>query len=270
MSVPLSVYMLTFNNADTVEVALKSVAFADEIVVVDSGSTDGTLEILKRYTDRVYHQDWLGFRDQYQKAADYCQHDWALFIDADEEVGPALQSEIRETLAANTALPEAEQVKGYEGPRRTFFLDRWVLHGAWASDREIRLYDRRAGSWKGGLHAKIHVDGSVVRLHHYYYHYTYRDISDQLATLDKYSSVAAEDMHEDGKRFAWLRLLTGPPFRFLRDYLLKGGFRDGFAGLVIAVNTMFYVFNKHAKLWERERLTAEKIAARQAEKPESQ
>ncbi len=268
MAVPISAYMLTCNNADTVETALQSVAFADEIVVVDSGSTDSTLEIVARYTDRILHHPWPGFCDQYQFAADQCTHDWAIFIDADEEIGAPLQAEIRATLDANAALPDDCQVRGYHAHRRTFYLGRWILHGGWLPDHEIRLYHRSHGKWKGDLHANIHIDGPTSELRHFYYHYTYRDIGDQLKTIDAYSATAANDMHAAGKRFRLARLLFSPPVRFLKDYLLKLGFLDGFPGLVIAVNTAFYVFNKHARLWERQHLDADEVARRQQEKPE--
>jgi glycosyltransferase involved in cell wall biosynthesis len=268
MTPPISAYMLTCNNADTVRTALASLGFVDEIVVVDSGSTDGTLEIVREYTDRIIERPWPGFREQYRFAGDQCTHDWALFIDADEEVSEPLAQEIVETLAANVARPEAEQVQGYHGHRRTFYLDRWILHGGWLPDYEVRLYRRSAGRWAGDLHAKIAVDGAVADFRHFYYHYTYRDIGDQLKTIDKYSATAAEDMERNGRAFSLLRLLFSPPARFVKDYFLKLGFLDGFPGLVVAVNTSFYVFTKHARLWERQRITPEVAARGRARRPE--
>lgn len=267
MAIPISAYMLTFNNARTVELALKSLSFADEIVVVDSGSSDGTLDIVRRYAAKVIERPWPGFREQYQFAANQCSHEWVFFLDADEEVDPLLAEEIRRTLEANAARPEAEQVRGYHGHRRTFYLDRWILHGGWIPDYELRLYHRRFGTWKGDLHAKIHVAERHGHFRHFIYHYTYQNISDQLHTIDNYSTTAAEDMERAGKRFSYLRLLGNPCVRFLKEYFLKGGCRDGFPGLVIAVNTAFYVFNKHAKLWERRHCTPEVIRRAQEQKP---
>ena len=250
----ISVYMLTFNNARTVERALQSVAaWADEIVVVDSFSTDATPEIARRHATTFLQRPWPGFREQYQFAADQCRNRWAMFIDADEEIPAPLQQELVEEWAANQARPGAAQTAAYEIHRRTFFLGRWIRHGGWIPDHEIRLYDRQRGGWKGGLHAKIHADGPVRHLRHVYYHYTYKDLGDQLKTIDRYSATDADDQVQAGKPFRLVKLLANPLWRLFRDYLLKQGFRDGMPGLLVAVNTAFYVFFKNARLWERQR-----------------
>jgi len=250
---PVSAYMLTCNNDATVERALESLHWVDEIVVVDSGSTDQTLEIVRRYTDKVQHHDWPGFRDQYQYASEQCTHDWVVFIDADEEISPQLAEEMQAELRRNAQRAAAERVHGYHGHRRTFFLGRWHLHGGWARDHEIRLYDRRHGSWEGGLHANIKIRGREAELEHFCYHYTYDSISDQIRTMDKYSTTVAGDLQEEGKRVGLCKMIANPIAGFLRDYILRGGFRDGMAGFIVAVNCMFYVFWKYAKLWEAQR-----------------
>ncbi len=253
--VPVSAYMLTFNNARTVEKALQSLSWVDEIVVVDSFSTDATLDLVRKYTTNVQQRKWPGFRDQYQYAADQCSHDWVVFIDADEEISPELATEMQQELQRNAAAPETERIQGYHGHRRTYYLGKWIIHGGWVPDHEIRLYNRISGCWKGDLHANVHVDGPVEHLKHFYYHYTYADIADQLQTINKYSSMAAADMQENGKCFSWLHFLGNPLARFCRDFFFKRGFLDGMPGLIVAVNTMFYVFAKHAKLWEAQRQT---------------
>lgn len=249
-SIPISAYMLTCNNMRTVGKAIESIAWADEIVVVDSGSTDGTLELVRRHAHQVVERPWAGFRDQYQFAADACSHDWALFIDADEVIPPELAAEMRSALAENRKLAPGQQVAGYVVPRRTWYLDRWIRHGAWASDREMRLYDRRRGGWEGGLHACIHVDGPTATLGNAYLHYTYANIADHLDTINRYSTTGAEEMAQAGKNSSALRALSGAAGRFLRDYFLKRGFLDGFPGLVIAVGSAYNSFIKHAKLAE--------------------
>lgn len=249
MTVKLSAYMLTCNNERTVRRALKSLAFADEIVVVDSGSTDGTLEIVREFAVRLEERPWPGFREQYQFAHEACTHPWVLFLDADEEIPPELAEEITRTLER----ADTDGSVGYSIPRRTFFIDRWILHGGWRSDREVRLCRRDQSEWRGGLHACLHVAGPVSPLTRPIQHYTYRDVADQLDTINRYSTTAAEDMAENGKRPSLLRMLFKPPARFLRDYLLRGGFLDGMPGFIIAVNTMFYLFNREAKLWEMQR-----------------
>jgi glycosyltransferase involved in cell wall biosynthesis len=243
--VPVSVYVLTFNNRRTIERCLKSLDWAEELVVVDSMSTDGTFDICRQYTDRAYQCEWKGHRDQYQYAADLTTRDWIMFVDADEEVPPELAEEIRKELERG-----GNSFDGYIAYRRTHYLGRWIRYGGWYPDCEIRLYRREKGRWEGGLHAKVAVNGKVGSLKNLYLHYTYRDISDQIQTIDKYSRIAAEDMAGSGQKFSLFKLLFHPPFRFFKEYILKSGFRDGFPGLVIIVSTMFYVFIKYAKLWE--------------------
>ncbi len=262
MSVKISAYVLTHNNERTVEAALKSLQFVDEIVVVDSYSTDGTVEIAKRYTERVIQRSWPGFRDQYQFAHDQCRHEWAVFIDADEEVSEELAQEMRESLQMNAALPEDRQAHGFYAQRRTFYLDRWILHGGWVPDREIRLYRRTLGSWKGDLHAKVQVAGTIGYLKRYYYHYSYENIEEQLEKMNSYSSTAADDMERAGDKFSMFRLFGNPMFRFFREFVLKRGFLDGLPGFIIAVNNCFYVFNKYAKLWEQQHCKPELVESK--------
>jgi glycosyltransferase involved in cell wall biosynthesis len=242
----ISVYILTFNNERTIARCLKSVRWADELVLVDSYSTDGTMEICRRFTDQVYQRKWTNHQDQYQYAADLTANRWVMFVDADEEVPPELAQEIKEELRTNNG-----QWDGYIAHRRTYYLGRWIQYGGWYPDYEIRLYDRNKGRWEGGLHAKVMVEGRVKTLRNRYYHYTYRDISDQIQTIDRYSQIAAEDMLGEGRRFSLLHMALNPPLRFIKEYVFKRGFLDGLPGLIIASSTMFYVFIKYAKLWEK-------------------
>ena len=243
--IPVSVYILTYNNRRTIERCLKSLSWAEELVVVDSFSTDGTYEICRQYTDKTYQRKWTGHCDQYQYAANQTTHSWIMFVDADEEVPSELAHEIRKVLGER-----ANEVDGFIAYRRTFYLGRWIRFGGWYPDCELRLYRRDKGRWEGGLHAKIVVDGRVDSLKNKYLHYTYRNISDQIQTIDKYSRIAAEDMVQQGETFSLFKLLFHPPFRFIKEYFFKSGFRDGLPGLVIALSTTYYVFIKYAKLWE--------------------
>ena len=241
----VSVYVLTTNNRRTVEQCLKSLSWAEELVIVDSFSQDGTHEICKPYTHKLFQRKWTGHRDQYQYAADLTTRDWIMFVDADEEIPSELVEEIRTELKG-----KAKDLDGYFVYRRTYYLGRWIRYGGWYPDGEIRLYRREKGRWEGGLHAKLVVDGKVGILKNQYFHYTYLDISDQIQTIDRYSKTAAKDMVNNSKPFRLVNLLFSPPFRFFKDYILKLGFLDGIPGLIIAVSTAYYVFIKHAKLWE--------------------
>lgn len=245
VKIPVSVYVLTFNNQRTIEQCLKSLEWAEEVIVVDSFSTDGTYEICQRHTDKAFQRKWTGHRDQYQYAANLTTQNWIMFVDADEEVPLALADEIREELKGG-----APGVDAFFVYRRTYYLGRWIRYGGWYPDGEIRLYRREKGRWEGGLHAKVVAEGKIKSLRSQYLHYTYRNISDQIQTIDKYSQIAAEDMVREGERFSLFKLFFHPPFRFVKEYLFKSGYRDGFPGLVIIVSTMFYVFIKYAKLWE--------------------
>ncbi len=262
MAVPISAFVLTHNNESTIERALKSLEFAAEIVVVDSGSSDGTLEIVKKYSDKLMQRPWPGFDKQFQFAQDQCTHDWVLCLDSDEEISENLAGEIQKALELNANRPENKQFHGFSVQRRSFFLDRWITHGGWVPDRKIRLYQRQLGSWEGDPHAKMTVRGKVRKLRSYCYHYSYDNLAAQLQTLNNYSTVAVEyqDRDETGKkRFSLIRLLVHPLWRFFKEYFIKRGFMDGLPGLIIAVNNSSYVFNKYAKLWERQKCSADKV-----------
>lgn len=244
---PLSVYMITYNNGETIEKALQSVAgWADEVVVVDSHSTDGAQEIIQRYTERLVHYDTSDLREKYQYAQDQCRNDWVLFIDADEWLTPPLKEEIEEVVSGQTPY------FGFVVNRRNVYLGREIRHGGWYPDREIRLYRREHGLWKGGIHAKITVNGRVGNLRNHYMHAPYADTAHQIRTIDRYSEAFAEDLRLSGRRFHLINMIARPLYRFVRDYVMKWGFLDGVPGLIIVASTMYYVFMKHAKLWEME------------------
>ncbi len=247
-TLPLSVYMITLNNGHTIEKALQSVAgWAEEVIVVDSHSTDGAPEIIEKYIDRLYQYDTNSQRDKYQYAQDQCKNQWVLFIDADEWLTPEIKEEIARILSTET---------GYNGfivNRRNVYLGREIKYGGWYPDYEIRLYKKEKGKWEGGIHAKIHVDGKTGALKNYYMHTPYADTAHQIRTIDRYSEAYADDLHRSGRRFHLINMLARPIYRFFRDYIFKRGFLDGIPGLIIIASTMYYVFMKQAKLWEMER-----------------
>lgn len=235
------------NEEKNIRRCLESVTWADEIVVLDSFSTDKTVEICREYTNRVYKHKWSGYIGQKNLIKDLASGPWILFIDADEEISPELRDEILNEFETDSCLHFA----GYEFPRMVRFLEKWVMHGDWYPDIKLRLFKKELGICGGREpHDRTTVRGPVKRLNGYMYHYTYTDISDQLSTLNKFSTITAEGWHEDGKPFKLHDLLFRPTLRFIRGYFLKRGFLDGLPGLIIALTTSYGVFVKYAKLWE--------------------
>lgn len=246
---PVSATVITKNEADAIADALKSLSWADEIIVVDAESTDETVAIARQFTDRVYVRPWNGYVDQKNHAASLASHDWIFSLDADERVPEDLAAEIR---ARVTAAPHEA---GYRMPRVSFYLGRWMRTTDMYPDYQLRLYDRRRARWAGlHVHESVKVDGdSIGYLKHELQHYPYRDLSEHLIRMDRYTTLAARQMLEQGKRATRLELLFHPPVAFLRNYILKGGFRDGKAGLIISLVNSYYVMLKFAKLWELQR-----------------
>ena len=247
--VPISVTVLTFNEEDRIRDCLESVKWADEIIVVDSLSTDGTLEIVKEYTDRIVQRPWPGYVEQKQFALEQATHEWLLNVDADERVSPELAQEIR-----NVVQQDDPSFAGWTMPRKTFYLGRWITRGGWYPDRKLRLVRRTKARWEGvEPHDRVVVDGPVGRLRGDLHHLTYRDMADHLKRINRFTTAAAREMDERGKRFVRGHMLLNPIAKFLKMYLLRLGFLDGQAGFVIAVLSSYYVFLKYAKLWERRR-----------------
>jgi glycosyltransferase involved in cell wall biosynthesis len=241
----LSVTVIAKDEAADLGDALQSVAWADEIVVVDSESTDDTVAIARRYTNRVTTREWPGYVAQKNYAASLASHDWILSIDADERVPPDLAAEIKQALA------EAPRHGAFRMPRVTWHLGRWIRTTDWYPDDQIRLYDRRHAQWTGRyVHESLVVQGTVGRLRGELRHYAYRDIADHLETINRYTTYAARQMYESGRRTGLLQVAGHPPLAFARNYLLRGGIRDGVPGFVISAMNAYYVFLKFAKLWE--------------------
>lgn len=246
-ALPLSVYMITFNNGSTIERALKSVAgWAGEVVVVDSHSTDGATEIISRYTNGLFQFDTRDLREKYQYAQDRCTNPWVLFIDADEWLTREIREEIEAIVTGQT------DCDGFMVNRRNVYLGREIKYGGWYPDREIRLYRKDKGRWEGGIHAKVVVTGKIGHLVNHYMHTPYADTAHQIRTIDRYSEAFAEDLRSSGRRFHLVNMVTRPLYRFFRDYIVKRGFLDGVPGLIIVASTMYYVFMKYGKLWEME------------------
>ena len=240
----LTVTVITRNESQHIAAALESVKWADEIIVVDSESTDDTVAIANRYTPRVIVRAWPGYVAQKNFAAEQASNDWILSLDADERVSPELADEIRRMLAAPAAA-------GYRIPRVTFHLGRWIRSTDWYPDYQLRLYNRRRARWTGRyVHESVRADGAVGKLRSELQHYAYRDLAHHVETMDRYTALAARQMFEDGRRANWIDILVVPRLTFFRNYILRGGFRDGMVGLIISAMNAYYVGVKFAKLWE--------------------
>jgi len=241
----LSVTVITKNEAADIGHMLESVRFADEIIVVDSHSTDDTVAIARRHTDRVVVRDWAGYIDQKNYAASVAAHNWILSVDADERVTPELAAEVKTHLQADP------REAAFRIPRVTWHLGRWIRTTDWYPDHQLRLYDRRSAQWTGRyVHEAVAVRGTTGRLRGELQHYAYRDIADHLETIDRYTTLAARQMHEGGRRAGLLELAGHPPLAFLRNYIAHGGIRDGVPGFIISAINAYYVFLKFGKLWE--------------------
>jgi glycosyltransferase involved in cell wall biosynthesis len=243
----LSVTVITRNESAHIAACLASVAWADERLVIDSGSTDGTPDLARSAGARVIVRDWPGYAAQKNFAAGEASHDWILSVDADERVTPALADEIRALMRGEP--PRA----GYRVPRVTFHLGRWIRTTDWYPDYQLRLYDRRRASWPiRRVHESVAINegaGAPGQLTGELEHYAYRDISHHHKTMDLYTTLAAEDMHASGRRAGFVDLAFHPPAAFLRNYLLRRGVMDGAPGLIISAMNAHYVFLKFAKLW---------------------
>ncbi len=249
----LSLSIISLNEAKNIERCIRSVPFADEIVVVDSGSTDGTADLARALGARVFIEEWRGFRAQKQRATDLCQNRWVLSLDADEALSPESAKELEALLAS----PDLEKNEGYTFPRLSWNLGRWIRHGGWYPDLQLRLYDRERASWQGGdkVHERVSAK-SVKRLANPIFHYPFPDLAEQVSTNNRYSTLGAEELSARGKRFSILKLIFKPISKFLETYLIKRGFLDGLPGFIIAVGAAYSVFLKFAKLWETERLSS--------------
>ena len=242
----ISACVLCFNEENKIERCLSSLTWCDEIVVLDSFSTDRTPELCRKFTDKFFQRQWLGYVGQRNTVREFASHPWLLFMDSDEEVSPALRDEILRELDN----PSGNYI-GYEFPRQVYYLGRWIRHGEWYPDVKLRLFNKVYGRTEGQEpHDKVVVNGPVKRLKNPVWHYTYDDITDHLNTVNRFSSITARQRFVQKASFKWSDLLVRPLFRFVRGYFLRGGFLDGAHGLMIAVINSYGVFVKYAKHWE--------------------
>lgn len=240
----ISATIITHNEERNLPRAIESLRCADEIVVVDSGSTDRTLEIAEKLGARVVDSPWPGYAKQKNLAAEHATHDWILSIDADESLSEPLDGEI---LRLKRNGPEYD---GYTVPRLAQYLGRWIRHSGWYPDRKIRLYNRQKAHWVGEyVHETVKVDGRVGALESNLLHFTCDSLSEHLKTMDGYTTLAAQQLVETGAKITWGRMVLEPPWTFFNTYVLKRGYLDGVEGLAIANMAALYNFVKYAKAY---------------------
>jgi glycosyltransferase involved in cell wall biosynthesis len=241
----VSAIVVCFNEEQHIAACLESLCWCDEIVVVDSFSTDRTVEICRRFTEKTIQRPWTGYGIQKMSQA---TKEWVLSVDADERVTPELKKEIDEALRR-----DGGAYAGYAVPRLVFFLNRWWRRGGWYPDYNTRLFRRDRATWGGSEpHAAVLVSGQIRRLRHPLHHFTYRNIEDHMQRINRFTSISSRELRKSGQRWRLADALFRPAGRFFRCYFLRRGFMDGFAGFYVAITATMYVFLKYAKLWELE------------------
>ncbi len=234
----VSVIIPTFNEEAFIEEALKSVQFADEIIVVDSFSEDNTEAIVKKYTTKLLQRKFDNFSNQKNFALKEATGDWVLFVDADERIPQKLKAEILKTL-------ENPKHAGYKLNFPHYFMDRFLYHH---SDDVLRLVKRDGAHFTGLVHEKLHCKGSIGKLKNMVEHYTYKGLQPYISKKESYSWFQAEQLSAKGKKVTWAHLFFKPTFRFIKSYLIRGSYKDGVPGLTIAAINAYGVFSRYVKL----------------------
>ena len=245
---PISLVVITLNEEANIERCLKSVPFASDIVVLDSGSSDRTVEIAKQCGARTFVESFRGYGEQKRRACELASQDWVLSLDADEALSPELAAEIQ-----NLSLENLAGFDGYDVPRLSFHLGRWIRHGGWYPDYQLRLFNRKMAGWQSlKLHERVEAK-NVGRLQKDLYHYVFKNLADQVETNNEYSTLGAAELQRRGKKFSVMMLVLKPISKFLETYIWKRGFLDGMPGFIISVGAAYSIFLKFAKLWENNR-----------------
>jgi glycosyltransferase involved in cell wall biosynthesis len=245
----LTVITLTLNEERNIAACLESVRWADELLVVDSGSTDRTVDIARGFTENVLTLPWNGYGAAKNAAAARAKGEWILWLDADERLTPELGEEVRGILHNG-----APGFDGYYIARRAYFLGRWIRHSGWYPSPVLRLYRKGKGSFtEDQVHEKLQIAGKMGRTQHDILHYTDPDLEHYLGKFNRYTTLASGDLEARGRRASLAHLLFRPPFMFFKMYFLRLGLLDGIEGFILAILSSTYVFTKYAKLWERQR-----------------
>ena len=234
--------IITLNEERNIARALESLRCADEILIVDSGSVDRTIELAEKLGARVYEGGWRGFAGQKNWAAEQARNDWILSLDADEALSEALEAEIWNLKKVGP------QFDAYTMPRMARYLGRWILHSGWYPDRKVRLYNRNKARWVGDyVHESVEVTGRLGHLESNLLHFTCESLSEHLKTMDRYTTLAAQELAARRVKVPLSRLILDPAWTFVKTYLIQRGFLDGLEGLIISHMAALYTFLKYAK-----------------------
>lgn len=245
----ISLVVITKNEAKNIGRCLDSVPFAKDKLVLDSGSTDDTLNVAEAHGARVAQEEWRGFFAQKVRATELARFNWVLSLDADEALSPELVQEIEAWLKKEPSAP------AYAMSRLSFHLGRWIHHGGWFPDWQVRLFDRTKAQWQPGeVHERVTAP-RIERLKAPIHHWVFTSLTDQVETNNRYSSLGAQQISKTGGRFRLTALVFKPVFKFLETYIWKRGYQDGMPGFIIAVGAAYSMFLKQAKLWEIEKLS---------------
>ncbi len=246
---PLSVVIITRDEERNIGRCLESVSWADDIVLIDSQSTDRTLEIAQKHGARIFSPVWKGYGVAKQEGVAQARSDWILSLDADEAVTPELAEEIKSVLS------DPNPASGYFLPRRTQFLGRWIKHCGWYPDHILRLFDRTKGGFtESVVHEKVLVDGSTGYLKHDLLHFSYPSLEDYFRKYNNYTTLGAEEAFRKGVRAGWFDIVIKPYVAFLKHYIVRQGFRDGLEGFLVSILSSSAVMVKYAKLREIQRM----------------
>ena len=251
----LSVVVITKDEENNIERCLKSVDWADEIIVVDSDSTDRTVELARQQRARVFKTQWKGYGPAKREAVNHAAGEWVFSIDADEEVTPELAMEIREVLS------NADDIAGFYIKRRTNFLGRWIYHCGWYPDPVLRLFRKSQGNFNEAIiHEKVELQGRIDYLKEELLHYSYPNLESYLHRFNRYTTMGAQVAFEKGRRVRWFDLVMRPPISFITHFVSRQGFRDGMEGFMISVLSAVAVLVKYAKLRYMQQQQSNRIA----------
>ncbi|OFZ17809.1 MAG: hypothetical protein A2X94_04380 [Bdellovibrionales bacterium GWB1_55_8] len=246
---PISVTIITLNEESNIARAIRSASWADELLVVDSGSTDRTVQIASTLGARVLTNPWPGYGQQKNFGQKQARHDWVLNIDADEEISPELAAEIQTSLARIGA--GESNASAFSFPRRTYYLSRWIRHGGWYPNVRVRMADRKKAAWtEPSVHEDLKVQGEIVQLQGALNHYSFPTIESQILTNLRFARLGSEALRNRKQAPSLLKLVVKPLGKFLETYFLKLGMLDGISGFIISVNAAHSMFLKYAYLFE--------------------